>query len=65
VTEISPSRPPPSAAAIGKSRTSTVAALHSLRDAGLATNEDRIWALVEPEAPHECRGGEHLARAAA
>jgi hypothetical protein len=35
------------AGAIGKSRTSTVAALHRLRDAGLASNEDGRWALVE------------------
>ena len=38
---------------IGKSRTSTVAALHRLRDAGLATNADKVWALVEPGAPRE------------
>ena len=39
------------AKAIGKSRTSAVAALHRLRDAGLATNADKVWVLVEPAAP--------------
>jgi hypothetical protein len=43
------------AAAIGKSRTSTVTGLHRLRDAGLVTNAGRNWALalVEQDAPHE------------
>jgi hypothetical protein len=41
------------AKAIGKSRSSTVTALHRLRDAGLATNADKVWALVEPGAPRE------------
>jgi hypothetical protein len=39
------------AKAIGKSRTSVVAGLHRLRDAGLATNADKAWVLVEPAAP--------------
>jgi hypothetical protein len=36
---------------IRKSRTSTVSALHRLRDAGRASNEDGVWALTEPSAP--------------
>jgi hypothetical protein len=43
------------AAAIGKSRTSTVAGLHRLRDAGLATNADKAWALAEESPPKETR----------
>jgi hypothetical protein len=39
------------AEAIGKSRSSTVSALHRLRDAGLAANEDGVWALTEPREP--------------
>ena len=41
------------ATAIGKSRSSTVSALHRLRDAGLVENHDRCWRLTEPEAPIE------------
>jgi hypothetical protein len=41
------------AEAIGKSRTSTVTALHRLRDAGLAESPDGVWALTEPSAPKE------------
>jgi hypothetical protein len=41
------------AEAIGKSRSSAVTALHRLRDAGLASNEGGIWALVEEPAPRE------------
>jgi hypothetical protein len=41
------------AAAIGKSRTSTVAGLHRLRDAGLATNAKGAWRLAEEPAPRE------------
>jgi hypothetical protein len=41
------------AAAIGKSRTSTVNALHRLRDAGRAESLGRVWSLVEPTAPKE------------
>jgi hypothetical protein len=40
-------------AAIHKSRTSTIAGLKRLRDRNLASNEDGVWALVEPEAPRE------------
>jgi hypothetical protein len=39
------------ATAIGKSRTSTVTALHRLREAGLAESVDRVWSLVEPIGP--------------
>ena len=39
--------------AIGKSRTSTVSALHRLRDADLAESLGRVWSLVEPTAPKE------------
>jgi hypothetical protein len=39
--------------AIHKSRTSTIAGLKRLRDRNLASNEDGVWALVEPEAPRE------------
>jgi len=39
--------------AIGKSRTSTVSALHRLRDADLAESVDRVWSLIEPPAPKE------------
>jgi hypothetical protein len=39
--------------AIHKSRTSTSAGLKRLRDRNLASNEDGVWALVEPEAPRE------------
>jgi hypothetical protein len=41
------------ATAIGKSRTSTVSALHRLRDAGLAESLSRIWTLTEPPPPKE------------
>jgi hypothetical protein len=41
------------ATAIGKSRISTVTALHRLRDAGLAESLDRVWTLTEPTAPKE------------
>jgi hypothetical protein len=37
------------AAAIGKSRTSTVSSLHRLRDAELAESRDGVWVLTEPE----------------
>jgi hypothetical protein len=37
--------------AIHKSRTSTIAGLKRLRDRNLASNEDGIWALVEPREP--------------
>jgi hypothetical protein len=39
------------ATAIGKSRTSTVSALHRLREAGLAESVGRVWSLVEPTEP--------------
>ena len=39
------------AAAIGKSRSSTVSGLHRLRDAGLAESAEGKWRLTEPEAP--------------
>jgi hypothetical protein len=38
---------------IGKSKTSTINALHRLRDAGLAESQDRVWSLIEPPAPKE------------
>jgi hypothetical protein len=38
-------------AAIGKSKTSTVTALHRLRDAGRAESQNRVWVLTEPEPP--------------
>jgi hypothetical protein len=41
------------AEAIGKSRTTTVNALHRLRDADLAESVDRVWSLTEPPAPKE------------
>jgi hypothetical protein len=41
------------AEAIGKSRTSTVTALHRLRDADRAESLGRVWSLVEPPAPKE------------
>jgi hypothetical protein len=41
------------ARAIGKSRTSTVSALHRLRDAGLAKSLDRVWTLTEPPPQKE------------
>jgi hypothetical protein len=37
--------------AIGKSSTSTVTALHRLRDAGLVENTGRKWGLVEQPSP--------------
>jgi hypothetical protein len=37
--------------AIHKSRTSTIAGLKRLRDRNLASNEDGVWALVEPREP--------------
>ena len=39
------------AEAIGKSRSSVVAALHRLRDAGLADSVEGKWTLVEEPAP--------------
>jgi hypothetical protein len=39
--------------AISKSRTSTVSALHRLRDAGLAESAEGKWRLVEEPAPRE------------
>jgi hypothetical protein len=39
--------------AIGKSRTSTVTALHRLRDADLAESLNGVWSLNEPTAPKE------------
>jgi hypothetical protein len=41
------------AEAIGKSRTSTVSALHRLRDADRAESLGGVWSLVEPTAPKE------------
>jgi hypothetical protein len=41
------------AAAIGKSRTSTVTALHRLRDADLAESRNGVWSLVKPPTPKE------------
>jgi hypothetical protein len=41
------------AEAIGKSRTSTVTALHRLRDADLAGSQSGVWSLVEPPTPEE------------
>jgi hypothetical protein len=41
------------ARAIGKSRTSTVNALHRLRDAGLTKSLNGIWTLTEPPPPKE------------
>jgi hypothetical protein len=41
------------AEAIGKSRTSTVSALHRLRDADLAESLNGVWSLVEPPTPKE------------
>jgi hypothetical protein len=41
------------AEAIGKSRTSTVTALHRLRDADLAESLGGVWSLVEPPAQKE------------
>ena len=41
------------AKAIGKSRTSVVAALHRLRDAGLADSVEGKWCLAEEPAPRE------------
>jgi hypothetical protein len=37
--------------AIGKSRTTTVSALHRLRDADRAESVGRVWSLVEPTEP--------------
>ena len=39
--------------AIGKSRTSTVTALHRLRDAGRAESVEGRWRLTEPLPPRE------------
>jgi hypothetical protein len=39
--------------AIGKSRTSTVSALHRLRDAALAESLSGVWTLTEPSPPKE------------
>jgi hypothetical protein len=39
--------------AIGKSKTSTINALHRLRDADLAESMDRVWSLTEPPSPKE------------
>jgi hypothetical protein len=41
------------ATTIGKSRTSTVSALHRLRDAGLAESAEGKWKLTEEPAPRE------------
>ena len=41
------------AAAIGKSRSSTVSALHRLRDAGLVESVGGKWRLIEEPAPRE------------
>jgi hypothetical protein len=41
------------AEAIGKSRTSTVTALHRLRDADRAQSLNGVWSLTEPTAPKE------------
>jgi hypothetical protein len=41
------------AEAIGKSRTSTVTALHRLRDADRAESRSCVWSLTEPPAPKE------------
>ena len=41
------------AEAIGKSRTSTVTALHRLRDADRAESRNGVWSLVEPPTPKE------------
>ncbi len=41
------------AEAISKSRTSTIAGLKRLRDAGLATNESGVWSLAEEPPPRE------------
>jgi hypothetical protein len=41
------------AAAIDKSRNSTVSALHRLRNAGFAETREGRWRLVGPEAPHD------------
>jgi hypothetical protein len=41
------------AAAIGKSRTSAVTALHRLRDADLAQSLNGVWSVTEPTAPKE------------
>jgi hypothetical protein len=41
------------AEAIGKSRTSTVTALHRLRDADRAESLNGVWWLTEPTAPKE------------
>ena len=41
------------AAAIGKSRSSTVTALHRLRDADLAESVEGKWRLTAPPEPHE------------
>lgn len=38
---------------IDRSKTTTVAALHRLKDAGLVENRDRSWRLVEEPAPRE------------
>jgi hypothetical protein len=39
--------------AIGKSRSSTVTALHRLRDADLAESLNGVWTLTEPPPPKE------------
>jgi hypothetical protein len=41
------------AAATGKSRTSTVSALHRLRDVGLAESLSGVWTLIGPPASKE------------
>jgi len=41
------------AVAIGRSRTSTVTALHRLRDVGLAESVDGKWRLIEEPSPKE------------
>jgi hypothetical protein len=41
------------AEAIGRSRTSTVTALHRLRDADRAESLNGVWSLTEPPTPKE------------
>jgi hypothetical protein len=41
------------ATVVGKSRTSVVAALHRVRDAGLAESVEGKWRLTEEPAPRE------------
>ena len=53
------------AAAIGKSRSSVVTALHRLRDADLAESVEGRWRLAGAPAPREARWTEPLSAAAA